>query len=703
MMEPYFLNNPYHSQMVYENLKRLSAEAPSYIVGLDLGHGETLAYGVDPVKMAAEGGRPKRLQMDNDGSFKIPTMIYYRGNQGGGEKIVIGAKAKKYDFIQDFKCSPSRWADRLRGHTHRELMRDFIHVLWEQLLKYNPQVESAAAQNQLLISVGCPSSPSWTSIGAMGAYTELIAEATGCPKVLVMPESTAAIMSAILCADEMRPKVKLKLHKGIVVFDAGSSTLDFTYVRLGEKMIIRSLALGGYELDNQMLETALEESGATRAQVPEEQVDNLLVKIRDAKETFYPDMDGLGVRTERTWGRNAQGKADKSIRGDLEIAYNVSSGFMQKTLSRQAIQLDSLLSPKRSWLQHCEAFVNTTKGLIGTDSNGRPLCDKVIVTGGTSSVYELMEAIRNVYGKDIVIQSNDPSTSVVKGLCYAKCLELNGIGQIEPYRAATGQKIGAHYDAFLNEMSLYITEIVCDRVKDAVGSLAAENEKIKVAVLVDTINEAVRADPRLTGEEAMRKVEGLFIDHFKSAQTDILEEVNRVSTQLYGATLSAPPQIPLLSDKELTALVDSLNLAGTINAAWAYSVVPAVLFDILFTILLTLGIAMMGTALAPLGVATELFAIYAMDNQNFKEKVMRFLLQKNFSLSRWQMNQIVRHLTVPKKRQKIITDAAEKTLAANKKKELLKQEFVPVLEQQAEIALGKVLFLVFDEKPDYGS
>ena len=114
---------------------------------------------------------------------------------------------------------------------------------------------------------------------------------------------------------------------------------------------------------------------------------------------------------------------------------------------------------------------------------------------------------------------------------------------------------------------------------------------------------------------------------------------------------------------------------------------------------MTAGIAFGLIALQPLAAAALLALAVTLDSDGFQEKVTAFVRKNNTKLSAKFLGKIARRLTAAASRSEIEKKAAAKTEQAVGKVEILQPEFVSGLQDQAEIALGKVLFLVYDSKP----
>lgn len=687
----WFLQDPFQQLMVYQQLVKMNYD---YVVGMDIGHGESMVYLYRKTEDNSSGKAKKedfridRLRLNYDNDPKIPTMIRF-----DADRVIIGKRAKDIPgFVQDFKVRPAQWSD---SSPHRDLLKAFIGTLWQQILEYNPDLglKQASDDGKLLITVGCPSSPDWTGVKAMEKYQELIQSATGCPHVAVLAESTAAIMSAILDVNES--KIKVDLSRGVAVVDAGSSTIDFTYVLLGRKLITRSLDVAGYRLDEAIMEEALEKSGLTMAQIPAQQKESILVRIREIKEAFYPDQHSLGTQSIDLWGYNADGVADRDIFSGLQLKFVMNRAFMDEVLNRRLIQRGVYDLPL-TWVKHCEKFISDCSVPIPRDEKGNMLCDKVILTGGTSFVPALRQAVQTVFpGKDV--PSMNPSDSVARGLCFAKGLEIKGNTQVEEYQKEMQWLADKGYQNLLWDLSKHLTRLVCDDIRDVVVPYAVDSARITAGQLLDEVNKKVRVNSDLAGAGCKQKVQDLFTEHFLQIQTPICHAANTVSKKIYGANLKNIPTIPQLTAADLARITKKLDISAMTNGTWLNTVVSGINFSAISGLLFILGWLTMefpalGLSLWGLSVATTIPGIQRM--------IAKFVAKKKAIVPQWLLQEMAIATSDGKDRKKLEEKATLKTYKTLKKQKLLNTEFTDCATAQAEAVLGKMLFLVFDEQPD---
>lgn len=703
--DSWFLSVPFKKNMVYEQLKSMTW---TYAVGMDIGGGESMGYIIvkrkEPAQKQKESQKEqeaKPLNLDGNYNQKMLSMLSFT-DQG----VIIGRDASADPrFAQDFKRSPEPLDTDGEGpwdkwytpqYRYRDLMKAFIRQLWKQILANNDEdLKKAFQEQKVLLAVGCPASPEWTSTEAMRKYQELLKEATGCEHVAVMPESTAAIMSAILKperpngqsaekpkaeqnagepkAQEDPRKKEIDFEKGIAILDAGSSTIDFTFVLLGKVLITRSLPIGGHKLDEMMLRTALEDNGMTEEQIPEEQKQDLLLKLRMYKEDFYPKQISLGWKSEYIWERNQEGKIDRNAPPSLQLKFAMNQDFMERAMKKVFRPLGAL-GQEVSWIGYCREFIEQTRDLIGNYP-----CGKVVITGGTSLVTQWRQAVEAVY-PGLVVPSQKPAAAVARGLCYAKSLEMNGGDYVEAFKGNIQPVADREYENFAKSMADYAAPIACDAMRKAAKNWINGNNGNKqpprfilAKDLQDKTVQYFKNDDALTGETGKKKICKLFTQAYINAQPDIYKEVNKTSSEIYGSTIPSKPVMLMdtqmwdIKNLDLTKAIDAASIAKVLPTSLSFSVVSA------------------------LGGIANFFGLISDDTYD------RLAQRK---IPRETVGQIIRDLNEGASGRKAYISRASKEIYEKiKKDEIGKGKFQYYVLRQAEIVLGKALFLVFDEQP----
>lgn len=705
----WFMSNPFAPGMVYDQLEKADFD---YVAGLDFGHGESLVALYSRIT-----GKVQLLNLDATHATKIPTYIRFDGN----DRTFIGSRAKRAaGFIQHFKMSPAQWKETHCGDSYYALMLKFIRTLWEQAVSLCDELKDAP-KDRVMIVVGCPASPVWTNETALMQYRDLVRAATKYRNVSILPESTAAIMSVIHSGDGLKEGQRLHLDRGLAVIDAGSSTLDFTYVVLGKQLITRSVRLGGSDLDKQMLKLVLELNGIPEDQIPPEQIDDIMVQLRVAKEQYYPDRAPLSLSIP-IWGKNPDGSGNRELDSGLALKCTINEKFMTQALNRAAIVPGGVLDfEKRSWLDIAGDFIRNCRDLIPRSSSGQLLCDHVLVTGGTSFVTELMDLIEGAYGKDLPVPSKDPSSSVAKGLAHAKRLDIQGRETVEEYRKIVSAINERNYGAFLGELCLYMADTACEVSKEVCIQLSKTPGNKKVAAVMTAISTAAQNDPRLCGSDYEAKVQELFQKHFLAAYDELREEANAVSARMYGANLrDSLPRIPPLDSKELRAILTRLNLKSFVSNTLLDATVSSTVFSLVQYIALYAALVLVDLGQIWAGIISWAVSFLVglrsvqevIQKTVFKLPFVTFSNKKLLSFAQKMDDDDYRRKTIGKLAKNTVTDMQKalrekERLEAEGKRGLrdprpMYREFSSCLSGQAEAILGKLLFLVFDEKPNTG-
>ncbi len=718
MLNQWCLNEEFKTNVVYSRLETMDF---TYVVGMDIGDGESMVRLFDLEKNEIQ---KMKFNFEDDG--KLPTKIAFdkKGN------AVIGKSAAKYpNFKEHFKLPPSQWDTTAlvldgKSYTYKSLMIYFIKTLWNSILKEDnskDDLKAAMEQNKLLIAVGCPSSTKWTDPAEARQYQDLIIEATGYNYTALLAESTAAIMSAV--CTKGTSKVWFDLDMGLAIIDAGSSTIDFTYVLLGKKLITASLNTAGSELDERLFDVALKESNLTRNDIPEEQLPSILTEIRGFKEIYYPEELDLGPKSPPIWGLDANGKGDKRIRGDKRLDYFFDKDFVTKAINMKYKQHPN--DKEMSWKERCEKFISDCFALVDKE-----YCRGIILTGGTSFVTELKDLVVDVYkGRDgeikepgegkeyteieiplqhastangetdnnnkitcTVIESSNRDASVANGLCYAKAMEIRGRSQVAAYKSSVDEIANSSYHfGFLPEMAEYLSKAVCDDMLDVLNSFVEQNKTIYVNELLDNCNLKAQKDPKLTGEEAKDKIGGLFKKQFQNTQSALVDVVNKTSKNVYGAELNYVPKLSQLTDRELQELMEILDLSTIINEAWLKGTVLA------NAVKTTMKAALLAVDIMVAiinSVATVLNST-GIKGDDLKKRLVKFTTNNQTQISQQKLRELQGKLSNEQDRAKIVADC----ISSIRKSNIFEDEFKSYIADAAEAYLGKVLFLVYDEQP----
>ena len=183
-------------------------------IGYDLGHGETA------------------LSRAYAGSLREPEILEFRGEKSfvtavarSGAHVRIGAEAVNLPSKSTgrSKSEKSVWVKFKSRDFSDPHMKDPTQAFTRKLFETLETEKQIDGRDKSRVIVGCPSG--WSEADR-GEYAKIF-ESAGLKNVRVVPESRAALMTALeqgyLTIDDARDTV--------LIIDIGSSTTDFTFCR----------------------------------------------------------------------------------------------------------------------------------------------------------------------------------------------------------------------------------------------------------------------------------------------------------------------------------------------------------------------------------------------------------------------------------------------------------------------------------------
>ena len=561
----YYLNREYESGMVSKQLKDMRQY--DVIAGLDFGHGESVIYKI--YKGQTGEWELDHVTMTNTYDSTVPTLMTYQNG-----KPVIGRAAQYADpLIQCFKEAPQNWGapGAVGGKTFGNMMEDYIAALWSGAMQFDEGLSEAAAKDgSLLIAVGCPASPAWTDPDSMEEYAALVRRATGCRNVAVMPESNAAIMNAICSSKKGR---SLDLSRGVAIYDAGSSTIDFTYVLMGKVMITRSLRVGGSDLDRAIREYILRANN--KAGAAESKIESL--KLRFYKEEFY----------------NSGGKSQNSY--NLKVGAEKVAYTMDDKLMKGAIWGTPLEYPAErrfdgvgaiTWGKAVSGFIDETLKLA--DEKG---CGAVVLTGGTSRVTEFGELVDKAYSKlnpkPEIRQEADPSASVAKGLCQAKLRECEAASALEGIVKCVDEKAGEQGKVLQKMLAACIFGGSMAIAAKGVGPLVEDGKPHRFSEITAAAKTALDANEQLLVSLFENWLRENSKEYVAPCREEITKQLNELSGKLYGGQLTGSLSLPEIESDLLECVLQTLDF-DSIIADSMFTIVDFMGFIIVLTLVMTI-------------------------------------------------------------------------------------------------------------------
>lgn len=383
-----------------------------YVIGIDFGHGETSAA----ICRVGDNKDPEDIDITGTGQCVIPSTMYIDTN-GEMEETFIGKGAiTKYgnggtgDFYAYFKHSPET-LDEKRDPSIR-VMKLFMRKVYETICvrRAGELMEGNRIKANHVVFIACPSkSQNWNE-QAMQNYVQLALEA-GLPIAGasidgkfsisgIVRESRAAYIRAL-----QKDDVRQIVTKGILVIDYGSSTIDITYYKEGEKPVDKGYPVGASRVEQSIFEylkdihTDLDGGQNPNAvREMEEKYPNVatifLYGIRKSKEDFYTD---FAFANELEFGFRFRPRVEAS---KIDVA--ISKETIEKILA--------------SYKQDVQKAFEDFKKTIIKDSQ----VTVMVLTGGASRMNFVQDLAKKVFGEDVkILPPQNPSLTVSNGIATA--------------------------------------------------------------------------------------------------------------------------------------------------------------------------------------------------------------------------------------------------------------------------------------------
>ncbi len=425
-----FNNAPYVPGCVYTHLEELKRYDD--IIGLDFGDGVCSICRYRPKRTEQVSGITKsiwnyeRVKVPDSISIAdgVPTVIaYFKG------KKFIGKEALEdySEVFHQFKVLPSKWETEVDGYTHETLTRDFLGKLWELVLEENAEIKQNPEKT--LVVVGHPGGKEWSEATNLNLYINLLKEVFVGYGVGVMPEPFAAVFGAILEGDA------LEINKGIYIIEPGSSTTDTCYILPGKKISTNSVDCAGRHIDKAVCDYLVHINKETLDLIPQffeqKSVRKAILELKGWKEKYCNNpepYDEGSASNEKSIILKQMDPIKK------EIIPKRIDFLVNRELFDNAVNFKTDHGTwNGSWEDKTKKFLTDDKATICLNKNGEMLCDRIILSGGTSKAPHFVDAVKDVYqneiehhqnvkGKDLIHKSDNPTQTVAIGLAYGNFL-----------------------------------------------------------------------------------------------------------------------------------------------------------------------------------------------------------------------------------------------------------------------------------------
>lgn len=534
-----------------------------YVVGIDFGHGETSAAICELEWNKSAGTSEQKIRdidMDRNAKKKVIVSAICKTPDG---RYHIGNEAFEPDNLVErtqlsvcFKQAPQH----IDGEKE-QLMIAYMRTVYERIRSYEENLKD----DNHIVYIARPSG--WVEEETKELYRQMALKA-GIPLGGLTSESRAAIFYA------MSPNVGFakEVSQGAIVFDLGSSTLDFTYLKDNdENPIDYGYNLGASAIEQTIYEKLIyptEEVDEFVAQYPQ-YIDALRFQARLIKEEAYSKDPET-----RTLVKFSLDKVMSEECEDIEKYEDVDVKIKFKNVS----ELNELIENGATYISRMkESMIDYRDNHIhGKKVHG------VFLTGGASRMNFIIPLITEVFslsGTQVKIDNDNPSLTISRGIAslgvadavtdvLVKELEKN-ISKIANETSMIDKLID-RISTEIPEKSWYAVEKACERFRGGEG----ERE-------FDTIKSLTEEElEKYKNTQIKKDVSNIFLDFLKEESEIIRQELNKIiSYYATGREIKLVKSSEGINSNEINRELDKMaNSIAEICAKNTESVISQVLW-----------------------------------------------------------------------------------------------------------------------------
>ena len=435
----------------------------------------------------------KDIDLPQDKTFVIPSAISIEAN---GD-LHVGADAFEYQEAELHVCFKQR-PTSINGKAE-QLMIKFMSEVYKLIRE---RVGAILTDGNHLVYIATPSG--WDK-ETQDLYGQMAREA-GMPIAGVTWESRAAFIKAQSSADSGLPQY---VDKGAIVFDMGSSTLDFTYISTDVLKDNNKPIDYGYDCGASMVERLMYEKLKENNDVIEEfeqkypkGTGRLLFEMRKGKEEYYR-------------------KAEHKLRKTVDFYQLVSDEDLDvvRCVYKEG-ELDDYLKQKG----YVELISKAMKDYKENHIKGMPI-HAAFFTGGASRMDFLQDLVKDLWQVDYVFRDQNPSLTISQGVAEAARSDVRsgGAGNIKSEIRKIMNDIDV-YGMFSEKLGAKMQEEIQASIATPVCSFKDADEDYCLADLEQSIQNNIESDVSNIGDWAKECMEQAFED----ATTDIRDRMSKM-------------------------------------------------------------------------------------------------------------------------------------------------------------------------------
>ena len=469
-----------------------------YVIGIDFGHGETSAAicplqwdtpveQLDAVKDLEMGGNkkviPSAITILDDGRA-------YIGDAAFNPEILKQANVRVC-----FKQAPQK----IDGEAEKVMIR-FMQEVYKRIRENN---SAMLTDTNHLVYIATPSG--WDN-KTQNLYVEMARKA-GIPMGGITKESRAAFVRA---QHDATSGLGRNIHNGAIVFDMGSSTLDFTYMNSSLKGLIDyGYDCGASHVEKSIFAELEKEDDAIKLferKYPR-LVDYLVFEARKVKEQVYFDPS---LRVKKTI--NFDDIIDDDELEEERFKLLFKPGELNEFLNNNGY----IGNIENAMLDYRKNYIPNEK-IYG-----------VFLTGGASRMDFIKPLVCKCWGVDEsqVYRDQDPSLTISQGVAEVARMDMRTEGMdkgIEEQINAL-QNSSEIYDKFINDFGAAIF----NGITDEIGNLVTQFRDSETDLSINNLSNAISENIGTVIANASVSVTDFIQEAITECTQDISDKVERI-------------------------------------------------------------------------------------------------------------------------------------------------------------------------------
>lgn len=482
-----------------------------YIIGIDLGHGETSAAicALQWDKSVEQLESVKDLEMGGNKKV-IPSAITIldNGNAYIGDSAFNPEILKQANVNVCFKKAPKD----INGKSEKLMIR-FMQEVYRRIRENN---SAMLTDDNHLIYIATPSG--WDK-STQSLYLQMAKQA-GLPVAGVTKESRAAFVRA---QHDVTSGIGKYIEKGAVVFDMGSSTLDFTYMKANNKLIDNGYNCGASFIEKNIFKNCEDNNPVIRKF--EEKYDKLtsylLFEARKVKEQVYFDPSLTVKKTI-----NFEDFIDDEDFEDDRYRMTYKPG-----------ELDDLLE-KVGYIKEIE---NAAIDFINNHINNATIYG-VFLTGGASRMDFIKPLVSRCWNvpESQIYRDQDPSLTISQGVAEVARMDLRTEGMDAGLEEAINslQNDNTIYNTFIEKFCYLLWDRITDEVGETVTVFRDADEDYSLNDLQNEITKNVQDCINETVPNLSDCIQEAITENTQDIQSKVRNIISHYSNQ--GMNISIP-------------------------------------------------------------------------------------------------------------------------------------------------------------------